>query len=222
MKSSLEELLRDLQIISKELFLSSWNLVSTTNLNTVLLYMCGYFTSTTWWKCSLFIQFPCCRNPSLRHFVGYSFGASRKKVSTIFYGTAKNKASTVSYRAAKDKSGRPCQRAWLFHLHSMVRVYRFFFTCSVYGFMAEAFYWFLWSFKEKASTIFYGTAKNKARTVSYRTAKDKSGRTCQRAWLFHLHSMVRTYRFFFSCSVYGLYGWGILLLILLGLKKAVS
>ena len=34
MKSSLEELLRDLQIISKELFLSSWNLVSTTNLNT--------------------------------------------------------------------------------------------------------------------------------------------------------------------------------------------
>ena len=34
MKSSFEELLRDLQIISKELFLSSWNLVSTTNLNT--------------------------------------------------------------------------------------------------------------------------------------------------------------------------------------------
>ena len=34
MKSSFEELLRDLQIISKELFLSSWNLVSATNLNT--------------------------------------------------------------------------------------------------------------------------------------------------------------------------------------------
>ena len=34
MKSSFEELLRDLQIISKELFLSSWNLVSTTNLST--------------------------------------------------------------------------------------------------------------------------------------------------------------------------------------------
>ena len=34
MKSSFEELLRDLQIISKELFLSSWNLVSTINLNT--------------------------------------------------------------------------------------------------------------------------------------------------------------------------------------------
>ena len=34
MKSSLEELLRDLQIISKELFFFSWNLVSTTNLNT--------------------------------------------------------------------------------------------------------------------------------------------------------------------------------------------
>ena len=133
MKSSFEELLRDLQIISKELFLSSWNLVSTTNLNTALLYMCGYFTSTTWWKYSLFIQFPRCRNPSLRHFLGYSFRASRKKVSTIFYSTAKNKASTVSYRTAKDKSGRPCQRAWLFHLHSMVRTYRFFFSCSVYG-----------------------------------------------------------------------------------------
>ena len=38
MKSSFEELLRDLQIISKELFLSSWNLVSTTNLNTALFY----------------------------------------------------------------------------------------------------------------------------------------------------------------------------------------
>ena len=126
MKSSLEELLRDLQIISKELFLSSWNLVSTTNLNTALLYMCGYFTSTTWWKCSLFIQFPRCRNPSLRYFFGYSFGASRKKASTIFYGTAKNKVSTISYRTAKDKSGRPCQRAWLFHLHSIVRTYCFF------------------------------------------------------------------------------------------------
>ena len=34
MKSSFEELLGDLQIISKELFLSSWNFVSTTNLNT--------------------------------------------------------------------------------------------------------------------------------------------------------------------------------------------
>ena len=34
MKSSFEELLRDLQIISKELFLSSWNLASATNLNT--------------------------------------------------------------------------------------------------------------------------------------------------------------------------------------------
>ena len=34
MKSGFEELLRDLQIISKELFLSSWNLVSTKNLNT--------------------------------------------------------------------------------------------------------------------------------------------------------------------------------------------
>ena len=34
MKSSFEELLRDLQIISKELFPSSWNLVSTKNLNT--------------------------------------------------------------------------------------------------------------------------------------------------------------------------------------------
>ena len=37
MKSSFEELLRDLQIISKELFLSSWNLVSTTNLNTAFI-----------------------------------------------------------------------------------------------------------------------------------------------------------------------------------------
>ena len=90
-------------------------------------------------------------------------------------------------------------------------------------FMAEAFCWlFLWASRKKASTIFYGIAKNKASTVSYRTAKDKSGRPCQRVWLFHLHSMMRTYYFFFSCSVYGLYGWGILLLILLGLKKAVS
>ena len=38
MKSSFEELLRDLQIISKELFLSSWNLVSTTNLNTAFAF----------------------------------------------------------------------------------------------------------------------------------------------------------------------------------------
>ena len=30
------------------------------------------------------------RNPRLRHFVGYSFGASREKASTIFYNTAKN------------------------------------------------------------------------------------------------------------------------------------
>ena len=39
MKSSFEELLRDLQIISKELFLSSWNLVSATNLNTALVFI---------------------------------------------------------------------------------------------------------------------------------------------------------------------------------------
>ena len=41
MKSSFEELLRDLQIISKELFLSSWNLVSTTNLNTAFIFGCA-------------------------------------------------------------------------------------------------------------------------------------------------------------------------------------
>ena len=112
---------------------------------------------------------------------------------------------------------------WLFHLHNMVKMQPFYPVSPLSESIAEAFCWlFLWGFKEKASTIFYGTAKNKASTVSYRTAKDKSGRPCQRAWLFHLHSMVRTYRFFFSCSVYGFYGWGILLLILLGLKKAVS
>ena len=75
----------------------------------------------------------------LRHFIGYSFGASRKNASTIFYSTTKNKASTVSYRIAKDKSGRPCQRAWLFHLHSMMRTYRFFSVVPFTGFMVKAF-----------------------------------------------------------------------------------
>ena len=35
-------------------------------------------------------QFSHRRNPWLRHFAGYSFGASREKASTISYNTAKN------------------------------------------------------------------------------------------------------------------------------------
>ena len=46
MKSSFEELLRDLQIISKELFLSSWNLVSTTNLNTAFAFGGGFLVES--------------------------------------------------------------------------------------------------------------------------------------------------------------------------------
>ena len=57
---------------------------------------------------------------------------------------------------------------WLFHLHNMMKMQPFYPVSPLSESMAEAFYWFLWSFKEKASTIFYGTAKNKARTVSYR------------------------------------------------------
>ena len=38
---------------------------------------------------SLFIRFSPWREPRIRHFVGYPFGASRKKASAIFYNTAK-------------------------------------------------------------------------------------------------------------------------------------
>ena len=37
---------------------------------------------------AVFSGFPPWREPRLRHFAGYPFGASRKKTSTIFYGTA--------------------------------------------------------------------------------------------------------------------------------------
>ncbi len=94
MKSSFEELLRDLQIISKELFLSSWNLVSTTNLNTAKFYTLAlsysmwlsYLHNTV--KIQTFLWFSPWRNLWLRYFAGYPFETSRKKASTIFHNTA--------------------------------------------------------------------------------------------------------------------------------------
>ena len=38
-------------------------------------------------KIQLFFQFSPWREPRLRHFAGYPFGASRKKASTIFYNS---------------------------------------------------------------------------------------------------------------------------------------
>ena len=39
-------------------------------------------------KIDLFLQFSPWRNPCLGHFIGYSFGISRNKASTLFYDTA--------------------------------------------------------------------------------------------------------------------------------------
>ena len=47
----------------------------------------GCFVYTAQWKYSFFRFFPW-RNLWLRHFVGYSFGISRKKALTIFYDRA--------------------------------------------------------------------------------------------------------------------------------------
>ena len=37
------------------------------------------FHPSVWWKYSLFLRFSPCREPRLRHFAGYPFGALRKK-----------------------------------------------------------------------------------------------------------------------------------------------
>ena len=50
--------------------------------------VCGCFIFTARWKCSLFLQFSHWRNPPLTHFAGYSFEASSKKVSTIFWAVS--------------------------------------------------------------------------------------------------------------------------------------
>ena len=59
---------------------------------------CGCSISTVRWKYSLFLLFSPWRDPRLRHFAGYPFGASRKKTSTIFYNTAINIMSIPIYR----------------------------------------------------------------------------------------------------------------------------
>ena len=50
-----------------------------------------------YWKYSLFLQFSRWWAPWLGHFIGYSFGISRNKASTVSYGTAREKASTMFY-----------------------------------------------------------------------------------------------------------------------------
>ena len=45
-----------------------------------------------YWKYSLFLQFSRWWAPWLGHFIGYSFGISRNKASTVSYGTAKGKS----------------------------------------------------------------------------------------------------------------------------------
>ncbi|WP_308770558.1 hypothetical protein, partial [uncultured Bilophila sp.] len=49
---------------------------------------CGFSSPQCGEKYSLFLRFSPWRDPRLRHFAGYPFGASRKKASTIFYNTA--------------------------------------------------------------------------------------------------------------------------------------
>ena len=50
-------------------------------------------------KYSLFLRFSPWRDPRLRHFSGYPFGTSRKKVSTVFYNTALGKGGSPSNRS---------------------------------------------------------------------------------------------------------------------------
>ena len=86
--------------------------------------VCGCFISTVRWKDSLFLRFSpwgeprikhfvsqrrtrrrsVRREPRIRHFLGYPFGASRKKASTIFYNTAKGKTAVTSSCREADKT----------------------------------------------------------------------------------------------------------------------
>ncbi|WP_308771369.1 hypothetical protein [uncultured Bilophila sp.] len=54
-------------------------------------------------KYSVFLMFSPWREPRPRHFLGYPFGASRKKASTIFYNTAKEKNINHFYNTAFGK-----------------------------------------------------------------------------------------------------------------------
>ena len=56
---------------------------------------CGWFISTARWTYSLFLQFSPWRISWLRHFIGYSLGTSKKKVSTTFYDTVFSKGCVI-------------------------------------------------------------------------------------------------------------------------------
>ena len=56
--------------------------------NGPVIILCGCFISTACWKYGFFIRFFHWRNPRLTYFVGYPFGTSKRKVSTISYDTA--------------------------------------------------------------------------------------------------------------------------------------
>ena len=48
---------------------------------------------------------------------------------------------------------------WLFHLHNMMKMQPFYPVSPLSESMAEAFYWFLWSFKEKHRPFFMAQPK---------------------------------------------------------------
>ena len=74
----------------------------------VIVYGC--FISTVRWKYSLFLRFSPWREPRIRHFVGYPFGASRKKASTVFYNTAPKNNQNATFSAAISPIMKPLSK----------------------------------------------------------------------------------------------------------------
>ncbi|WP_302552740.1 hypothetical protein, partial [uncultured Bilophila sp.] len=68
----------------------------------------GCFISTARWTYGLFLQFSHRRTSWLRHFIGYSLGTSKKKVSTIFMAQPKTK--DVSCRIPRREAGEASRR----------------------------------------------------------------------------------------------------------------
>ncbi len=110
-------------------------------------------------KNTAFFQFSTWRDPRLRHFSGYPFGASRKKASTIFYSTAFPRGSTMTKLAVlisynSKVTAEECFGPVMAYVCLISTIWRKIQTFSpafpLAGFMAEAFCWlFPWNFKEK-------------------------------------------------------------------------
>ena len=99
------------------------------------------------WKYSPFLRVSPWRDPRIRHFAGYPFGASRKKASTIFYNAALKfqtiNPQNTSVMASANGKIRPCHSIWLLHLHSALKIQPFYPAFPLTESIAKTFFGFI-------------------------------------------------------------------------------